>query len=252
MRDIPRLWREWCDGQSRVLHLHLQAHGHLSLIHQPSDLQIYVLPRHSSCSCLRGRKTIPEETLDDRWRGQDRVLRKHGRFGGQDAECVHPLWCYYKKSGWERDGVGQVVHGDESRLCRRLVKIGIRQDSVRTTPESIRAPAKNRSQTRFCSLPSSFHYEGEELVEHKFFLDIQPTSSENIEETQLLALILTSFCSRHCAYFANWVWRTSLVHTKKTGGSEPFGFLMFLGWPSWGRDRGSRRREKERRRRTAR
>ena len=88
---------------------------------------------------------------------------------------------------------GQVVYRDESRLCGGLVKIGIRQDGVCTTTESIRAPPQTRCQTRFCSLPSSFHYEGEELVEHKLFLDVQPTPSANIEETQLLALILTFF-----------------------------------------------------------
>ena len=85
----------------------------------------------------------------------------------------------------ENDGVGQVVYRDESRLCGGLVKNGIRQDSVCSKTESVRAPPQTRCQTRFCSLPSSFHYEGEELVEHKFFLDIQPTSSENIEETQV-------------------------------------------------------------------
>ena len=69
------------------------------------------------------------------------------------------------------------------------------------------------------SVLCSFHYEGEELVEHKFFLDVQSTPSANIEETQLLALILT---------FVVAIAHTMQIESeflpglpKKTGGSEP-------------------------------
>ena len=86
-----------------------------------------------------------------------------------------------------------MVYGNESRLCGGLVQIGVRQDGVSSKTESIRSPPQTRIQTRFVCLPSSFHYEREELVEHKLFLDVEPTPFANIEETQLLALILTFF-----------------------------------------------------------